>query len=155
MYNMSKKVKNFDISGDKNNGVLQMKEFIPNKLPIKKDIETKEILRATISAHKTLAELKGIANSLPNQQIVINNLVLQEAKDSSEIENIITTHDEIYRSSISDSFLNSDIKEVQNYKDALYQGFDIIQTKKILTVNHIKEIQGTLHKYSSGLRQQT
>ena len=91
-----------------------MKEFIPNKLPIKKDIETKEILRATIHAHKTLAELKGIANSLPNQRIVINTLVLQEAKDSSEIENIITTHDEIYRSTISDSFLNSDIKEVQN-----------------------------------------
>jgi Fic family protein len=103
-----------------------MKEFIPNKLPLKKDIETKEILRSTIKAHKTLAELKGIANSLPNQKIVINTLVLQEAKDSSEIENIITTHDEIYRSSISDNFLNSDIKEVQNYKDALYLGFEII-----------------------------
>ena len=105
-----------------------MKEFIPSKLPLKKDIETKEILRATITAHKTLAELKGIANSLPNQKIVINTLVLQEAKDSSEIENIITTYDEIYRSDISDSFINSDIKEVQNYKDALYLGFEIIKT---------------------------
>lgn len=132
-----------------------MKEFIPNKLPLKKDIETKEILRATIKAHKTLAELKGIANSLPNQKIVINTLVLQEAKDSSEIENIITTHDEIYRSSISDNFLNSDIKEVQNYKDALYLGFEIIKTKKLLTVNHIKEIQSTLEENDAGFRKQS
>jgi len=109
-----------------------MKEFIPNKLPIKKDIETKEILKAVTAAHKALAELKGIANSLPNQKIVINTLVLQEAKDSSEIENIITTYDEIYRSDISDSFINNNIKEVQNYKDALYLGFEIIKTKKIL-----------------------
>ncbi|MDN5106151.1 Fic family protein, partial [Aliarcobacter butzleri] len=105
--------------------------------------------------HKTLAELKGIANSLPNQKIVINTLILQEAKDSSEIENIITTHDEIYRSSISDSFLNNNIKEVQNYKDALYQGFDIIKTKKILTVNHIKEIQSTLEQNDAGFRNQS
>jgi Fic family protein len=132
-----------------------MKEFIPNKLPLKKDIETKEILRSTIKAHKTLAELKGIANSLPNQKIVINTLVLQEAKDSSEIENIITTHDEIYRSSISDNFLNSDIKEVQNYKDALYLGFEIIKTKKLLTVNHIKEIQSTLEENDAGFRKQS
>ena len=82
-----------------------MKEFIPSKLPIKKDIETKEILKATTLAHRALAELKGMANSLPNQQIIINTLVLQEAKDSSEIENIITTHDEVYRSDISDSFI--------------------------------------------------
>ena len=132
-----------------------MKEFIPSKLPLKKDIETKEILRATITAHKTLAELKGIANSLPNQKIVINTLVLQEAKDSSEIENIITTYDEIYRSDISDSFINSDIKEVQNYKDALYLGFDIIKTKKFLTINHIKEIQSTLEKNDAGFRKQS
>lgn len=132
-----------------------MKEFIPSKLPLKKDIETKEILRATISAHRTLAELKGIANSLPNQKIVINTLVLQEAKDSSEIENIITTYDEIYRSDISDSFINSDIKEVQNYKDALNLGFEIIKTKNFLTINHIKEIQATLEKNDAGFRKQS
>ncbi|WP_310441609.1 Fic family protein [Sulfurimonas sp.] len=132
-----------------------MKEFIPNKLPIKKDIETKEILKAVTAAHKALAELKGIANSLPNQKIVINTLVLQEAKDSSEIENIITTYDEIYRSDISDSFINNNIKEVQNYKDALYLGFEIIKTKKILTLNHIKEIQATLEQNDAGFRKQS
>ena len=91
----------------------------PPKLPLKKEIETKEILKATTLAHRALAELKGMANSLPNQQIIINTLVLQEAKDSSEIENIITTHDEVYRSDVSDNFISSSIKEVQSYKDAL------------------------------------
>lgn len=132
-----------------------MEEFIPTKLPITKDVETKEILKATTSAHKALAELKGIANSLPNQKIVINTLVLQEAKDSSEIENIITTHDEVYRSVLSDTFINSNIKEVQNYKDALYLGFEIIKTKKMLTVNHIKEIQATLEQNDAGFRKQS
>ena len=132
-----------------------MKEFIPQKLPLNKEIETKEILKATTLAHRALAELKGIANSLPNQRIVINSLVLQEAKDSSEIENIITTHDEVYRSDISDEFISSDIKEVQNYKDALYYGFEIIKSKKILSVNHIKEIQATLEKNDAGFRKQS
>jgi len=132
-----------------------MKEFIPPKLPLKKDIETKEILKATTLAHRALAELKGIANSLPNQRIVINTLVLQEAKDSSEIENIITTYDEIYRSDISNEFISSDIKEVQNYKDALYLGFEIIKTKKILSVNHIKEIQAKLEQNNAGFRKQS
>ena len=132
-----------------------MKEFIPTKLPIKKDIETKQILKSTTLAHRSLAELKGIANSLPNQKIVINSLVLQEAKDSSEIENIITTYDEVYRSDISSDFISQDIKEVQNYKDALYLGFDIIKSKKILSVNHIKEIQATLEQNNAGFRKQS
>jgi Fic family protein len=132
-----------------------MQEFIPNKLPIKKDIETKEILKASLSAHRALAELKGVANSLPNQKIIINTLVLQEAKDSSEIENIITTHDELYRSDISNSLLSSDIKEVQNYKDALYLGFEIIKTKKLLSLGHIKEIQSTLEQNDAGFRKQS
>ena len=132
-----------------------MQEFIPTKLPIKKDIETKQILKATTLAHRSLAELKGIANSLPNQKIVINSLVLQEAKDSSEIENIITTYDEVYRSDISSDFISQDIKEVQNYKDALYLGFDIIKSKKILSVNHIKEIQATLEQNNAGFRKQS
>jgi Fic family protein len=81
--------------------------------------------------------------------------VLQEAKDSSEIENIITTHDEVYRSDISSEFISSDIKEVQNYKDALYLGFDIIKRRKILSVNHIKEIQAQLEQNNAGFRKQS
>ena len=126
-----------------------------NKLPLSHQIETQKVLKKAISANRALANLNGVARIIPNSAILINSLVLQEAKDSSEIENIITTHDEIYRSSISDSFLNSDIKEVQNYKDALYLGFDIIKTKKFLTINHIKEIQSTLEKNDAGFRKQS
>lgn len=132
-----------------------MQEFIPSKLPIKIDIETKEILKATTLAHRALAELKGMANSLPNQQIIINTLVLQEAKDSSEIENIITTYDEVYRSDVSDSFINSNIKEVQNYKDALFLGFDIVKSRGVLTVTHIKAIQEKLEENDAGFRKQS
>ncbi len=132
-----------------------MQEFIPAKLPLNKDVETKQILKATTLAHRSLAELKGIANSLPNQKIVINSLVLKEAKDSSEIENIITTYDEVYRSDISSDFISHDIKEVQSYKDALYLGFDIIKSQKILSVNHIKEIQAALEHNDAGFRKQS
>jgi Fic family protein len=132
-----------------------MKEFIPKKLPIKQDIETKEILKATTLAHRALAELKGVANSLPNQAIIINTLVLQEAKDSSEIENIITTHDELYRSDISSDFINQDIKEVQNYKNALYFGFNLVKERGVLSVNHIKEIQAILEQNDAGFRKQS
>ena len=132
-----------------------MKEFIPNKLPLKKDIETKEILRATIKAHKTLAELKGIANSLPNQKIVINTLVLQEAKDSSEIENIITTHDELYRANLDIESITNEAKEVQNYKEALLRGFSLVKDTKLLLKKHIVEIQAVLEQNDAGVRKQS
>jgi len=67
------------------------------KLPPDADLETKAILKKTASAHRYLAELKGISASIPNQGILINTLALQEAKDSSAIENIITTHDDLFR----------------------------------------------------------
>ena len=67
-------------------------------------------------AHRALAELKGMANSLPNQQIIINTLVLQEAKDSSGIENIITTYDEVYRSDVSESFISKYLTKINHQK---------------------------------------
>ncbi len=70
-------------------------------LPLKKDIETKEVLKNSINANKALASLNGIAKIIPNQNILINSLILQEAKDSSEIENIITTHDELYLADVN------------------------------------------------------
>ncbi len=66
-------------------------------LPPALDLETKAVLRKAASAHRYLAELKGISASTPNQAILINTLALQEAKDSSAIENIITTNDELFR----------------------------------------------------------
>lgn len=72
-----------------------------------KIIETIPILKKLASAHRRLAELKGVAASIPNQSILINTLVLQEAKDSSSIENIITTHDELYKAQLFDELFKN------------------------------------------------
>jgi len=124
-----------------------------SKLPIKKDIESKTILKKMASAHRALAELKGFVSSIPNENILINTLGLQEAKDSSAIENIITTHDEIFKAELNlDRFKSLNAKEVQNYILALKKGFSLISKKKILTNNDIIQIQSELEKNNAGFR---
>ena len=81
-------------------------------------IETDRILKQEDKAASAIAELKGIANIIPNQSILINAIVLQEAKGSSEIENIITTSDGLYKAvSSSVSKVNSPAKEVMFYRE--------------------------------------
>jgi len=122
-------------------------------LPLKLDVETKTILKSLPSAHAALAELKGIASTIPNQNILLNTLGLQEAKDSSAIENIITTHDELYKSELNpDSFKSPEAKEVQNYISALKKGFDLVRRNDLLTNNIIIEIQKELEKNNAGFR---
>lgn len=83
------------------------------ELPLKTDVETKAVLKVLPSAHAALAELKGISSTIPNQSVLINTLGLQEAKDSSAIENIITTHDDLFKSGLNINSLKSlDAKEV-------------------------------------------
>ena len=77
-----------------------MTSFILKPLPVDAELETKAVLRKTASAHRYLAELKGMAATIPNESILISNLILQEAKDSSEIKNIITIHDNLYKSTL-------------------------------------------------------
>ncbi|MBL0686423.1 MAG: Fic family protein, partial [Sulfurospirillum sp.] len=132
-----------------------MKEFIPNSLPLKKDIETKEILKKSISSNSALAKLNGISKIIPNSNILINSLALQEAKDSSEIENIITTHDELYKASLDIKNLSSATKEVQNYKNALLKGFRLVADNKLLLKKHIVEIQQELEQNDAGARRQS
>lgn len=82
--------------------------------------ETRAVLKKTAEAHRYLAELKGVAASIPNEAILINTLVLQEAKDSSEIENIVTTHDELYKANLfEETVVNPAAKEVQDYAFAM------------------------------------
>jgi len=123
------------------------------ELPLSFDVESKTILKALPSAHAALAELKGIASTIPNQIILVNTLGLQEAKDSSAIENIITTHDDLYKSELNlDSFKSLEAKEVQNYVSALKKGFELVKTKKLITNNIIIEIQKELEKNNAGFR---
>ena len=91
-----------------------MKSWKLTELPLNIDLETKKVLKSLPAAHAALAELKGIASTIPNQNILINTLGLQEAKDSSAIENIVTTHDDLYKSELkSDAFKSLNAKEVQ------------------------------------------
>jgi Fic family protein len=124
------------------------------KLPPERgEIETIKILRQVNRATAALTELKGIAKTIPNQTILINAMVLQEAKDSSEIENIITTQDEIYRAlSINKINISSATKEVVNYRRALFHGYDLIQKQGFLRINDIISIQQSLVENSSGIR---
>lgn len=131
------------------------KEYIPPKLPIHKELETKGVLKKIISANKALAELKGVARSIPNQSILINALSLQEAKDSSEIENIITTHDELYRAHLGGANISYQAKEVQRYREALYRGFELVKTNNLLLKKHIVEIQQILEENQAGMRTQS
>ena len=129
-------------------------EFIPNNLPLGIDIETKAILKKSILANKALAKLNGVAKIIPNQAILINSLILQEAKDSSEIENIITTHDELYRANLDIESITNEAKEVQNYKEALLRGFSLVSDTKLLLKKHIIEIQEILEQNDAGIRKQ-
>ena len=90
--------------------------------------DTPAILKKLASSSRRLAELKGIAASIPNQGILINTLGLQEAKDSSEIENIVTTHDELFKDDVlPEAFANPAAKEVLRYRQALRVGFEQVR----------------------------
>jgi Fic family protein len=124
-----------------------------DKLPPDIDLETKQILRKAASAHRFLAELKGITATIPIQLILINTLSLQEAKDSSAIENIITTHDDLYREDLFPDYgLSVAAKEVSHYASALKVGYALVDKTGMLTTNHIIDIQAEMVKHRSGLR---
>ncbi|MBA3806764.1 MAG: Fic family protein, partial [Acidobacteria bacterium] len=122
-------------------------------LPLERDLETKAVLKQAAAAHRRLAELKGVARTIPDETILISTLTLQEAKDSSAIENIITTHDELFKAELLIEQLRSPgAKEVQNYAYALRTGFELVRRNKILTDNHILEIQEGLEQNRAGYR---
>jgi Fic family protein len=125
----------------------------PKPLPYAQDLETKAVLKKLALVNRALAELKGLAQTMPQQDILINTLAIQEAKDSSEVENIVTTHDEIYKSTITaEKYLSPATKEVRNYVEALKKGANIVKEKKVLLVNDIIKIQEVLENNKAGLR---
>ena len=128
--------------------------YIPPSLPLALALETTPVLKKTISANLALARLNGATLRIPNQAVLINSLVLQEAKDSSEIENIITTHDDLYRSTIDQNNLSQAVKEVRHYGEALRKGFELVSQHKVLLVKDIVLIQSILEKNDAGIRKQ-
>jgi Fic family protein len=122
-------------------------------LPLQIDVETKAVLKKAAEAHRYLAELKGVALSIPNQHILIDTLSLQEARESSAIENIISTFDDIYQSNYSSSsFASPAAKEVHAYSKALKKGFELVQQKGLLTNSIILEIQQEIEHNMAGFR---
>lgn len=130
--------------------------FEPTNLPLPEETahETRAVLKKAASAHRYLAELKGVSASIPNEAILINTLTMQEAKDSSEIEYIITTHDELFKAGLEANALNPAAKEVQNYAVALQAAFRKIRASRLIRLQDILDIQQTLEGNNAGLRQQ-
>lgn len=115
--------------------------------------ETTPILKRLASASRKLAELKGVAATIPHQGILINTLGMQEAKDSSAIENIVTTHDELFReNAFPEGQASLATKEVMRYRQALRIGFDSVTQTNLLTCNHILAIQQELECNNAGFR---
>ena len=129
-----------------------------NNLPIippKIDLETKPIMRKLAVTRAALAEMKGIGEIIPNQSMLINTLTMREAKDSSEIENIVTTQDELFIALATQNVnINSHTKEVLNYREALWYGFNLIKERGILTTNDITNIQTRIIENDAGIRKQ-
>lgn len=123
-------------------------------LPPKINMTPKVFIKA-IAANKALAELKGLAGLIPNQAIILNSLILKEAKDSSEIENIVTTQDELYKAfSIDNASIDPAVKEVLNYREALWYGYETVKKKQLITIREIVKVQEILIQNNAGIRKQ-
>lgn len=121
-------------------------------LPPIADIETKAILKKAIKANKALAELKSKALVIPNQNILIDTLTMIEAKDSSEIENIFTTHDKLYQASLfGDGHIDSNTKEVSRYRHALWHGVETLKDRPLAT-NLFTDLVQIIKQNNAGIR---
>ncbi len=123
-------------------------------LPPAVDIETKAVLKAAIRANKALAELKGAGKNIPNQAVLLTVLGLQEAKFSSEIENIVTTNDDLYLAFAGEALSASDpaTKEVLRYNQALWHGFDRVLHGRLLSTTLFEELVQILKQTRAGVR---
>jgi len=121
-------------------------------LPPATDLETKSILKLAIEANRNLAELKGVGAFIPNQSILLRDIVVQEAKMSSEIENIVTTNDSLYQVMSQDSLkLDRHTKEVLSYESALWHGVEYIKKKPIGT-NLFVELVDIIKSHKASIR---
>lgn len=127
--------------------------FYPERLEQADDIETKAVLRKLVTAHRALAELKATAESMPNQDILISTLSLQESKDSSAIENIITTQDDLYQSdSFEHKYQTLAAKEVYTYAHALQMAYNRVKASGLITLRDILEVQSIIQGNRAGFR---
>ncbi len=127
---------------------------LPPLPPAQINLETPDILRQLAIASRHLGELNGLCASLPDPQLLINTIVLQESKNSSAIENIVTTQDELYKAATEDATATAAAREVLSYREALYAGLKKMQSQKnLLTVKTMVEIVQTIKQSKAGIRQ--
>lgn len=126
---------------------------LPN-LPIDRELfESIEIYSKLGDARAALARLQGRSIAIPNQALLINTISLQEAKASSEIENIFTTDDELYKAfSESTGNLTGAAKEVLNYREALWEGYGLLKQSKNFTVDYFEQMYRVVGQYNDGIR---
>jgi Fic family protein len=125
-------------------------------LPPEADMESRAVLKKAIRAHKALAKLVGSCKLLPNQSMLINTIGLQEAKLSSEIENIVTTNDELYQAFSSDKIVtDAAVKEILHYQEALWQGYNFVKEKGFLSTNLFIKIFNIIKETNDSVRKTT
>lgn len=126
-------------------------KYIIPTLPLPYDVESKAVMKQTTLASRKLGELNGIIEKIPNPEILIRTLSLQEAMDSSSIESIITTHDELYKAEIgANKYSTLAAKEVSTYADALMEVFDVVKQRNLITERMIKEIYRQIKHNDAG-----
>jgi len=142
---MSNPIKPYDRNKPYNN--------LPLLPPPNENVITIEVLHALNKSNKALAELKGLAGKLPNQSMLVNTIALREAKASTEIENIFTTDEELYKSlTIKESDLKGNAKEVLFYRQALWKGFHEIKKSGAFNIDLIKDVYQEIKQVKDGIR---
>jgi Fic family protein len=122
-------------------------------LPPRAEIETTAVLKKALPAGRALAELKGVGETIPNQTILVETIVLQEAKASSEIENIVTTNDALFQAfSSSERVTDPATKEVLHYREAVWEGLTSLKARHLLTTNLWVKVVQTIKQNSAGIR---
>ena len=133
--------------------IIQGKIMKLEMLPYKNvNLKTNKILEQLTLSSRALAELKGYANTIPNMHILINAVTINEAKDSSAIENIVTTHDDIYKVLTESGYKEENAKEVVDYRNAIWLGYEQIKNDGYINTNTIIKIQGTIEHNNAGIR---
>ena len=119
------------------------------------DIESLALLRHAINAARQLAELKGLCETMPDPRLLLNSIVLQESRESSAIENIVTTQDELFRAEADKPVEGSPVKEVLRYREAMYAGLKFMEERgNLITTNNLVQIVQTIKNNDAGIRNQ-
>ena len=128
-------------------------DIMIKKIPFKDfNYKNEKILDQLNKSSRALAELKGYAKSLPNADILLNVITINEAKDSSEIENIVTTHDKIYKALTQSDYKEENAKEVVDYRNAIFKGFELVKKNGFININTLVSIQEVIEHNNAGIR---